>query len=103
MRFLTSALTAVSVAFAAVAEASCENTPSSHDCRSSSIQADLGPRLSPNATIEVLRCNNSMLFEELTYRYSTVHPQLTAFVSVGEGEDVGEIVRMAILYIGPCP
>ncbi|RPB10764.1 FAD-binding domain-containing protein [Morchella conica CCBAS932] len=93
MRFLTSVLTAVSVAFAAVAEASCENAPCSPG--PNSIRTDLGPRLSPNATI-ALRCDNSTLFKELTYRYSTVHPQLTAFVSVGAGEDVGEIIKYAL-------
>lgn len=97
MRFFSSALTAVPLFFAA-GSGVCENEPLLyHDSvtTGSNIRPDLGPRLSPNATI-VLKCDNTTLFEELTYRYATVHPHITAVVSVGEGDDVGEIIKYAL-------
>ncbi|KAI5837100.1 hypothetical protein DFP73DRAFT_569399 [Morchella snyderi] len=96
MRFFASALTAVSVVFAACTEAS-QDTFFFHDCtHARSIRSGLGPRLSPDATI-ALKCDNSTLFKELTYRYSIqTHPNLIAFVSVGTGEDVGEIIKYAL-------
>lgn len=60
--------------------------------RTDAIIQELGPYLSPEATI-VLPGGNSTLFTELTTRYSAVsHPDITAVVRVGDGSDVAEIV-----------
>lgn len=100
MRFLSS-FTLVTLGFITDTSNAASKLPECKDCmRTTDIKIDLAPRLSSNATI-ALKGDESTHFDELISRYATnVHPDLTAFISVGTGEDVGEIVRILdILYI----
>lgn len=61
--------------------------------RTDAIVAELGPLLSPGASI-VLPTSNATLFSELTRRYIEVmHPDFSAVVRVGAEADVPAIVR----------
>lgn len=61
--------------------------------RTDAIVAELGPLLSPGASI-VLPTSNATLFSDLTRRYIEVmHPDFTAIVRVGAEADVPLIVR----------
>ncbi|KAI5843790.1 hypothetical protein DFP73DRAFT_550267 [Morchella snyderi] len=80
--------------FAVLATAAVALVAGSQAYDSDPIATDLAPLLSPNARIYV-RSSNSTLFDEVTYRYALVVPDISVVISVGAAEDVPLIVKYA--------